>query len=119
MSASHDRDPTQQAPTKHALVNLQRQRLPSFVQLSANLRDVVALNVSNCGLQSLDGIGNLAHLELLVASGNSIVSLKPLDCLHRRCCHLELLYLDNNLVSDITELGWLAGTLTSRMLSSC
>eukprot|EP00045_Choanoeca_perplexa_P015576 m.197871 g.197871 ORF g.197871 m.197871 type:complete len:1004 (-) comp17030_c0_seq2:1444-4455(-) len=100
------------AATNHAVVNLQRQHLPSFVHLAARLRDVVALNVSGCGLQSLDGIEQFVHLELLVASANDIKTLAPLDRLHQSCHHLELLYLDNNCISDISELGWLAG-LTS------
>lgn len=58
-------------------LNLEGSLLLSLRDLGCDLNTLVYLNVSRCGLRSLDGTNGLATLQELIADGNQIDDAGP------------------------------------------
>ncbi|XP_067647998.1 leucine-rich repeat-containing protein 49 [Eurosta solidaginis] len=77
--------------------------LCSLRDLGYGLMHLTYLNVSNCGLNSVDGTGGLPTVRTLIADGNMIQRVDPLTELPL----LEHLSAQNNRISDLGLLTFL------------
>ncbi|XP_055377182.1 leucine-rich repeat-containing protein 9 [Condylostylus longicornis] len=81
-------------------LNLEGSVLSSLRDLGYNLHNLTFLNVSNCGLTSLDGTSGFPSVEMLIADKNMIQLIGPIQNL----MILKKLSLKEN---QITNLNWL------------
>ncbi|XP_055856164.1 uncharacterized protein LOC129919330 [Episyrphus balteatus] len=77
--------------------------LNSLRDLGCGLIHLTHLNVSNCGLSSVDGTSCIPTIEVLIADGNMIQLVGPLSTL----VMLKKLSLKNNRISDLGMLTFL------------
>lgn len=85
-------------------LNLEGSVVGSLRDLGCGLVELKHLNVSNCGLRSLDGTNGIQGLETLVADNNMIENVGP-------CCNLtelKMLSLKENKVKDMGIVSFLA-----------
>ncbi|XP_055902711.1 uncharacterized protein LOC129938911 [Eupeodes corollae] len=77
--------------------------LNSLRDLGCGLIHLTHLNVSNCGLSSVDGTSCIPTIEVLIADGNMIQLVGPLSTL----LMMKKLSLKNNRISDLRMLTFL------------
>lgn len=84
-------------------LNLEGSIMTSFRDLGCDVRTIKILNVSRCGLKSLDGIYGLHSIEDFICDHNLIDDVSP-------CCGLETirkLSLRSNRITSIDNLSFL------------
>lgn len=90
-------------PNLRAL-NLEGSIVGSLRDLGTDLRTLAYLNVSRCGLRSLDGTNGLTNLEELVANNNEICDTGPCTNLPK----IKKISLKGNQISSVGALSFLA-----------
>ncbi|KAI8804249.1 hypothetical protein BJ742DRAFT_776333 [Cladochytrium replicatum] len=85
-------------------LRLDHSRIPQIRDLGSGFSNLRVLSMMFCNLVELDGIGSFTRLEELYVGGNDIVDLYPLSLLE----HIRTIDLQNNAISDLDALEYLA-----------
>lgn len=79
--------------------------LHSIEDLGTNFKNLVILNIDNCGIKELNGICVMMNLRELSAKNNKLSDLFELDSLSE----MKYLMLESNQISDLENITFLSG----------
>lgn len=94
------------------ILNLEGSLVGSLRDLGTDMRTLMHLNVSRCGLRNLDGTNGLIMLEELVADNNEIEDANPITNLPS----IKKLSLKGNKITRVASVSFLALCRTLTML---
>lgn len=94
------------------ILNLEGSVVGSLRDLGTDMRTLLHLNVSRCGLKNLDGTNGLVKLEELVADNNEIEDANPVTNLPS----IKKLSLKGNKITRVASVSFLALCHTLTML---
>lgn len=94
------------------ILNLEGSVVGSLRDLGTDMRTLLHLNVSRCGLKTLDGTNGLVKLEELVADNNEIEDANPVTNLPS----IKKLSLKGNKITRVASVSFLALCHTLTML---
>ncbi|XP_063708734.1 leucine-rich repeat-containing protein 56 [Culicoides brevitarsis] len=94
------------------ILNLEGSVVGSLRDLGTDMRTLLHLNVSRCGLRTLDGTNGLVKLEELVADNNEIEDANPVTNLPS----IKKLSLKGNKITKVASVSFLALCHTLTML---